>query len=199
MVNALGDVQPLAWGHASPLLRQLEHLQRRFVGPGLLGGDHVVKRNLEAARRGGEKIVVHVGNDRKLVARLSLPRAATVSGKGSQLASDSGSERTSDSVGLNPRRLPKPAHDRLQNFAIRMEFSLLGLRFEFRVETQEFGVGDGLAVGGENGTQRGEDSRLPVDEGAVAVKADEGGIEQSSSMYFPSQKRTQGLCPGLHS
>ena len=51
MVDALGDVQPLAWGDAGSLLRQVEHLQRRFVGAGLLSGDHVVERDLKAAGR----------------------------------------------------------------------------------------------------------------------------------------------------
>ena len=55
VIDALGDVKPLAWGDGGALLRQLEHRQGRFVGSGLLGGDHVVEGYLQAAGGVGEK------------------------------------------------------------------------------------------------------------------------------------------------
>ena len=116
-----------------------------------------------------------------------------VSGKGSQLGSESGKERISDSVGVNPRRSPKPCDDRLENLAIGTELALFGFRFEFRVKTQEFGVGDGLAVAGENRAQRGEYPGLPVDQGAVAVESQE--TELIEVQHAARKKRTQGFAP----
>ena len=133
--------------HSSALLRQFEHLQRWFVGAGLLRGDHVVEGHFEAAGCGGEKVVVHVGNDRELVARLEFARGRRrCPERAASWAASPAGNVSRHSVGVNPRRSPKPAHDRLQNFAIGTEVALLGLRFQFRVKTQEFGVGDGLAV-----------------------------------------------------
>ena len=93
MVDALGSVQPLRRTHADSLLCQIEDPQRRFVCPSLLSGDQVIERNLKVASSGGEKVVIHIGNDRELVSRLELFSAATVSGKGRQPARESGSER----------------------------------------------------------------------------------------------------------
>src|SRR6476659_8708739 len=54
-----------------------------------------------------------------------------------------------------------------------MEVSALRVGFQFRVETQEFGVGNGFAVGGENGAECREDSRFPVNKRAIAVEGHE--------------------------
>jgi hypothetical protein len=70
---------------------------------------------------------------------------------------------------------------------------LFGLRFEFRVKAQEVGVGDGLAVAGENRAQRGEYPGLPVDQGAVAVEGQE--TEWSKFNMRRARKRAQGFTP----
>jgi len=108
VINALAGVQPLAGRRASPVLRQLEHLQRWFVGAGLLRGDYVVERNLQTSRRGGEKVVIHVGDDRQLVTCFQFAQGRNRIREGGQFGSDSGNERVWDSVGLNSRRWPKP-------------------------------------------------------------------------------------------
>ncbi len=118
-----------------------------------------------------------------------------MSGKGSQLGERFG-KRTDLGFGRGESQmLSEAANYGLQNFAIGMELALLGVRFEFRVETQEFRVGDGLAVGSENGAQRGKYSRLPVNEGAVTVEAERGGIERSSTCGLHATKANPGLVP----
>ena len=72
MVDALPNMQPLRWDYSGSLLSQFENLQRGFVGPGLLRGDHVVEGHVEAAGGLGEKVVVNIGNDGELIACLEL-------------------------------------------------------------------------------------------------------------------------------
>ena len=123
-----------------------------------------------------------------------------MSGKGRPVGQRVGQRTHLGSVGLEFEASAQPAHHGLENFAIRMEFSLLGFGFQFRVEAQEFGVGDGLAVGGENGAQRGEDSRLPVDERAVAVEghqAELSEVQHGAFILFASKaaKANPGPAP----
>ena len=80
-----------------------------------------------------------------------------------------------------------------------MEFSLLGFGFQFSVETQEFGVGDSLVVGGENGMQRGKNPSLPVDEGAVAIEGHEAELSEVQHELAGRKSEPRALCPGLYS
>ena len=152
-----------------------------------------VERNLQAARGGGEEIVVHVGNDRKLVALFELAEGRDRVREGQPVGERFGKRTYLGLSWIESQMLAEPADYGLQNFAVRMELSLLSRRFEFRVETQELRVGDGLAVGSENGTHGGEDSRLPVDEGAVAVKADEAVLSKVQHVHVT--KANPGLVP----
>ena len=77
--------------------------------------------------------------------------------------------------------LAEPAYNGLENLAVRMKFPLLGFGLQFGVQLQKFGVRNALAVGGENGAQRRKDSCLPVNEGAVAIEADNRYWEKSST------------------
>ena len=65
VIEALADVQPLAGEYSGALLSQFEYLQRRFISPRLLRGNHVVEGYFEAASSGGKKVVIHVGDDRR--------------------------------------------------------------------------------------------------------------------------------------
>src|SRR4029077_1493200 len=124
---------------------QFEHLKRRFVRLGLLRGDYEVERILQAACCGGEEIVVHVGNDRKLVALLELVESGDRVREGQPVGERFGKRTYLGLSWIESQMLADPADYRLQTFAIRMKLSLLCCRLEFRVETQKLRVGHGLA------------------------------------------------------
>src|SRR5580658_11342009 len=73
----------------------------------------------------------------------------------------------------------KPAHHRLQHLPVALVRTAFRLRLEFSVEFENVGVGQALAiifdtVACEHCSQGRQNPRLPIDQSAVAVKADGG-------------------------
>ena len=126
MVDALPDVQPLAGNYSSALLSEFEYLQRWFVGPGLLRGDQVVEGHVEAAGGLGEKVVVNVGDDRELVARLEFAEGGDCVRKRQPVGQRI---RQGTYLGFSRREsqtLAEAFYDRLENLAIGTELALFG-------------------------------------------------------------------------
>ena len=130
VVDALPDVQPLAGTDSGALLSEFEYLQRWFVSPRLLRGDHVVEGHFEAAGSGGEKVVVNVGDDRELVARLEFAEGGDRIRERQPVGQR---VRQGTYLGFGRREsqtLAEALDDRLENLAIRTELALFGLGFD---------------------------------------------------------------------
>ena len=121
----------------------------------------------------GEKIVIHIGNDRELIAGLELLEGCYRVGERQPVGEGFG-QRTDLGLGrLESQAFAEAAHHGLQNFAVGME--ILPARLRIRVRSRgvrSSDIGDSFAVRCEDGAKRGEDSCLPVDESAVTVKAE---------------------------
>src|SRR5271166_1448734 len=68
----------------------------------------------------------------------------------------------------------KGPHHRLQNLPIALVRSTFRLGLKFSVELKNGGVGQALAMSCEHRSQGRQNPRLPVNQSAVAVKADGG-------------------------
>jgi hypothetical protein len=138
VIDALGYVKPLAWGDGGSLLRQLEHGQRRFISCGLLSGDHVVERYLEAAGSVSEKVVIDIGDDRELVPGLQFLEGLDCVGKGQPVGEGLG-KRTDLGVGRSKgEAFAQASKHGMKDFTVGMVISALGVGFEFGVEAEEF-------------------------------------------------------------
>jgi len=124
-VDAFGGVQPPRWGHADSCCARLKISSEGLLGASLLGGDHVIESYLKAARRSGEKVVIHIGDDGELITRLELlQRRHGIGERQPNWLGKSGSERPELSR-LESEALAKTHARPTRDFAVRTEFSLL--------------------------------------------------------------------------
>ena len=187
MVNALADMQDAVRGSVDAVEGQFEELQGWLIGLALLGGNDIVEIDFESRTRGGEKVVVDIGENGEAEARFKLeerghsigPRLpgrkrlgerAGFFGRGSE--SETGAEATDD---------------RLEDFAVRMEFSLFGELLEVAVEFEQGRIVHDFVVCRKNAMERGENAGFPIDERTVAVEGEDfeaGEIKHESGVPF---------------
>src|SRR5918998_5085688 len=201
--EALGGVQEPLSRNAHPGDGDLEVVGRGLVGAGLLGCDDPVDLHLEVAGGQREEAIVHVGDDGEFVPALEPPQRLDGVGEGLPVPERVRQRPDLLRVGLEAPPPPGFAHLLPQHLPVLDVISWRRSRLEgvlrLGVEREDLVVRGVDAVFREDGSQTGDYAALPVDQGPVAVEADNlvpAGVDQPAT--FPTSRLPpEGLPPGV--
>src|SRR5664280_982222 len=145
-------------------------IERRFVTVYLLSGYHGVETYLQLRRGVGEQVVVNIGEHGQLVAGLQTAQCGDCIGKGLPVA-----DRFRQAVGLGGadgevQLASEVANHLCQHLAIATVEPALGARLQFRIEIENLGVAERVALALQQRTQVAEQTGFPVNQCAVAVE-----------------------------
>src|ERR1022692_2790240 len=89
------------------------------------------------------------------------------------------------------KAFPKRPHHRFQDIPVGLVGTAFGFRLKFPVEFEHSGVRQAMTMACEQGAQNGKNPRLPINQGAVAVKADGGEMFEIHSRNYSESVRLE--------
>src|SRR5262249_40202567 len=141
--------------HSEPLQGQAKRRQRRLVGLCLLRGNHIIEFDLQVAARGGEEVVINVGDDGEFVPPLEfLERCPSIRERLPVFGCLCHTVRLRSGDG-NPEPSPESAHYITEHPAVTL-VRALRFRLQLSVKLQNLPFAQLLPMGSQNRTQGAE-------------------------------------------